>query len=58
MDDELYAKVLKECATNLKMAERRYRFLKSMRKDQRPIDHDIAVETWGKAIADYKQTTK
>lgn len=54
MDETLYIKVFNECKNNLKLAERRFLFLKKMRKDKRPINHCEAVETWSKAIEDYK----
>lgn len=50
---ELPDKVYAEYCNNAKLAERRYKFLKSMPKSMRPIDHVQALQAWDEGRKKY-----
>ena len=58
IDETIYNKVLRECESSLSMTESRLLFIKSIVKSQRPIDYAEIVESWEKAIRDFKSNVK
>ena len=58
IDETIYNKVLRECESSLLMTERRLVFIKSTHKSQRPVFFAEIVESWEKAIEDFKSNIK
>lgn len=56
MNEEIKAKVFAECKTNYKFVLKRFKFLKSMNRIHRPIDHVETVEAWQSGIDEYKKS--
>lgn len=50
MEQQLIERIKKECESDFKMTMRRFKFLKSMPKSMRPIDHLETVVAWQTAI--------